>query len=161
MLPLDDDRWSLLTTFFGEPGDLPKFVEEWLASVGFDQEGEVYVRDLCPFFLHQATITNAAFAVVPWVVDVCRKGETRHRVEYLTDVGLVEANRLRSGVYATREGTAAFPDWLMPDYQQAIRDARFVADDALDEEPDEERKRGLVAMRAALYGDADQAWARW
>ncbi|HEV7279231.1 MAG TPA: hypothetical protein VGN57_03380 [Pirellulaceae bacterium] len=161
MLPLDDERWSLLTTFFGEPQDLPRVLEDWLASVGFDQEEEVYARHLCPFLMHQATIVNAAFAVAPWLVEVCRKGETRHRIEYLTDVGLIEANRLTSGVKFAREGTEAFPDWLMPDYLQAIGDSRFLADDAIDEEPDEERKRGLVAMRAALYGDAALAWARW
>jgi hypothetical protein len=51
MLPLDDDRWKQLTTFFKEPKDIPKILEEWLASVGFDQnESTIYHDDLFDFF---------------------------------------------------------------------------------------------------------------
>lgn len=161
MLPLDDPRWGQLTTFFGEPEDLPKVLDEWLASIGFDQEATIYQRDLFNFFLHQATITNAAFAVVPWLVDVCKKCETRYRVEYLTAVALVEANRLKHGVYWHREGTDVAPDWLMTDYKQAIIESRNLVDEVLEEEHDEERKRGLVAMQPALFGNADLAWSQW
>lgn len=161
MLPLDDDRWRLLTTFFGEPEDVPKVLGEWLASVGFDQEDTIYRRGLFDFFLHQATITNAAFAVVPWLVHVCKMGNTRFPVEYLTDVALVEANRLTKGVYFNREGTEECPEWLMSDYKQAIIEARNLVDDVIDAEHDEERKRGLVAMKPALYRNVDLAWSRW
>ncbi len=88
-------RWRELTTFFGTPQELPKVLAQWLASVGFDVEELLYQRDLFHLFLHQATISNAAFAVVPWLVHVCNEGKTRFRVEYLTDVALVEANRLQ------------------------------------------------------------------
>jgi hypothetical protein len=70
MLPLDDDRWEQLTTFFEKPEDLPKTLAIWLASIGSEQEGTIYREDLLDLFLHQVTITNAAFAVVPWLVDV-------------------------------------------------------------------------------------------
>ena len=66
MLPLADERWGQLTTFFGKPEDVPKVLEEWLASIGFDQEETIYQRDLFNLFLHQGTITNVAFiAIVP------------------------------------------------------------------------------------------------
>jgi hypothetical protein len=161
MLPLDDDRWGYLTTFFGKPENIPKVIDEWLASIGFDQEDTIYHRDLIDLFLHQATITNAAFAVVPWLVHVCKKGDTRFRVEYLTAVALVEANRLKYGVYGNREGTEVNPGWLMTDYKQAIIEARNLVDDAIEAEHDEERKYGLVAMKPALYGNADLAWSQW
>lgn len=120
MLSLNDDRWPLRTTFFGGSGDVPRVLSEWLASIGFDHERTIYRCDLFDPFLHQDTITNAAFAVVPWLVHVCVTRETGFAVEYLTDVALVEANRLRSGVYWNREGTERFPEWVMADYAQAI-----------------------------------------
>lgn len=103
------------------------------------------------------TITNAAYAVVPWLVDVCRQGISRHQLEYLTDVALAEASRIRSGVYFNRPGTVETPEWLMADYRQAIVDSRNLADDALEAEPDEERKRGLVTIKPALFGSVDFA----
>ena len=59
MLLLDDERWRYLTTFFGEPEDLPKVVGEWLASIGSDQEDTIYRDDLFDLFLHQVTITRS------------------------------------------------------------------------------------------------------
>lgn len=161
MLRLDDDRWALLTTFFGEQTDVPKVLTEWLASIGFDQEHSIYFCDLLHLFLHQATITNAAFAVVPWLVNVCTTQQSQFTVEYLTHVALVEANRLRSGVCWNREGTERYPEWIMVDYRQAIIESRNLVDDVIEAEWDEERKRGLVAMKPALYGNADLAWSQW
>jgi hypothetical protein len=161
MLSLDDDRWERLTTFFGSPKELPNVLKQWLASIGTDEEATIYGRDLFDLFLHQATITNAAFAVVPWLVDVCKKGKTKHRVEYLTDIALVEANRIKYGVYFNRKGTEELPEWLMPDYHQAIIAARDLVDDALYAEQDEEWKRGLIKLWPALHGDAELAWSQW
>lgn len=161
MLPLDDNRWECLTTFFGEPEEVPQLLQGWLSSIGTDQEDTIYRRDLSDVFLHQATITNVAFAVVPWLVAVCKERETLYRVEYLTDIALVEANRLKYGVHGNREGTDAYPDWLMADYHRALVEARHFVDDVIDAELDAERKRGLVAMKPALYGNVDLAWSQW
>jgi hypothetical protein len=98
---------------------------------------------------------------VPWLVHICKEGVTKFQVEYLTDVALVEANRLKYGVYHTCEGTEAYPEWLMSDYQQAIAESRNLIDGILEAEPDKGRKRGLTAMKPALFGDADLAWSQW
>jgi len=160
MLSLDDDHWGLLTTFF-DGKDLPKVIHKWLAVIGSDEEETVYWRDLFDLYLHQVTITNAAFAVVPWLVEVCKEGKTRFRARYLTDVALVEACRLKYGLYFNHEGTEEYPEWLMPDYEQAIIQSRNLVDDAIEAERDQEVKRGLIAMKPALYGNADLAWAQW
>jgi hypothetical protein len=161
MLALDDIRWERLRTFFESGQELPKVLKQWLASIGSEEEATIYGRDLFDLFLHQATITNAAFAVVPYLVDVCKKGNTKHRAEYLTDVALVEANRLKYGVYLNGKRSEEFPDWLMRDYHQAILDARDLVDGALEAEHDEEWKGGLIKLRPALHGDADLAWSQW
>jgi hypothetical protein len=49
----------------------------------------------------------------------------------------------------------------MSDYVQAILECRNLADDVIDAESDPERKRGLVALKPALYGNAELAWSRW
>jgi hypothetical protein len=54
------------------------------------------------------------------------------QVEYLIDVALVEANRISHGVYGNREGTEAYPAWLMADYTQAIIEARDLVEDVID-----------------------------
>src|SRR5262245_19789532 len=141
MLPLHDHRWGELTTFFGEPEKLPVVLREWLASIGGDEEETIYRRDLFDQFLHQGTITNAAFAVVPWLVDVCHRGRTSYRLEYLTDVALVEANRLKYGLYCHREGTEQYPEWLMSDYRQAIVESRKLVDEVIEAGQVEQTKR--------------------
>jgi hypothetical protein len=161
MLSLDDERWERLTTFFGEPKDLPKVLRSWLAAIGSDEEHTFYIRNLFDFFLHQATITNAAFGVVPWLVDVCKIGKTQHRVDYLIDVAFVEANRLKHGVYFNRKGTEEKPEWLMPDYHGAIIESRNLLEDAMKADADEEKKRALTTMMPALYGNAELAWSQW
>lgn len=161
MLPLDDERWKQLSTFFGEPENLPSVIRDWLKAIGSDQENTVYRRDLFELFLHQSTVTNAAFAVVPWLVHVCKESLTHYQVEYLTDIALVEANRLKYGVYYHREGTEEYPEWLMVDYRQAIIESRNLIEGVLETELDEGRKRRLIAMRPALFGDADLAWLQW
>ena len=161
MLPLADERWGQLTTFFGKPENVPKVLGEWLASIGFDQEETIYQRDLFNLFLHQGTITNVAFAIVPWLVDVAKNGTTTYQVEYLADVAHVEANRLTRGLYFNREGTEETPTWLMSDYHQAIVESRNLVDDTIDAVQNEERKRELVALKPALYGNADLAWSQW
>ena len=91
MLPLNDDKWKQLTIFFGKPENLPSVIQEWLEYIGTDQEETINREKLFDLFLHQATITNAAFAVVPWLVHVCREGVTTFQIEYLTHTALVEA----------------------------------------------------------------------
>jgi hypothetical protein len=147
-----------LTTFFGNPEDLPKVLGAWLASIGSDQEVTIYRDDLFDLFLHQATITTAAFAAVPWLVDVYKKGETNLQGEYLTDVALLEANRITYGVGGNGEGTEAYPEWLMADYTQAIIEARQVVAAVIESVRDAGR---LIAMKPALHGNADLAWSQW
>lgn len=161
MLSLNDEKWKHLTTFFGEPSKLPSVISDWLKTIGTEQEAATYYRDLFELFLHQGTITNAAFAVVPWLLHVCKDGATKLQIEYLTDIALVEANRLKFGLSFHRAGTEMYPDWLMPDYEQTIIESRQQIEHVLAGEKDETKKRPLVAMMPALFGNAELAWSQW
>jgi len=94
VLSLDDEKWKHLTTFFGEPENLPFVLGKWLKAIGSKQEIDIYRDDLFDLFLHQATITNAAFAVVPFLVGVCKKGGTKFQVEYLIPLFQITYYRL-------------------------------------------------------------------
>ena len=110
MLALDSDRWAELTTFFGAACDLPNLLRAWMAAVGSDQKEDlIYRRDLLHSYLHQVTITNSAFAVVPWIVHVCEQRQTRFLAEYLMNVAFVEANRLEHGLHYHRKAHRSVP----------------------------------------------------
>lgn len=144
MLPLDSPRWSELDTFFDKPEKVPVILREWVDAIGFDQEMTIYLRDLHELFLHQATITDAACAVVPWIVAHCPRAETCNRIQYLSDVVLVELRRLTCGLHSVREGGDPEPAWLMDDCAEAIQQAQLMAEDALDEPLDDELRETLA-----------------
>jgi hypothetical protein len=160
MLPLNDPRWNELTTFFEDPAYLTKHLAEWVDAIGFDQERDIYLNYLFNLYLHQGTITNAAFAVVPYLVSVCEEGRSSFSVEYLTDVAYIEANRLTHGLYYNRPNTVEFPDWLMGDYRLAIAKSPNLVDDAIDNCNNADRKHELVAMKPAFFGNGKLAWAQ-
>jgi hypothetical protein len=161
MLQLNDPRWKELTSFFGEPADIPAAIDKWLASVGTKTEKEVYFEDLFELFLHQMTITNAAFAIVPWMMHVCARQDTKLRMIYLTHIGAVEAGRIEHGVYYNRDETEECPEWLMPEYHLSVRKARDVASDLMHHDNARAVKCGLVAIYPAFEGNATLAWAQW
>lgn len=161
MLELADSRWSGLTCFFGEAADIPKAIERWLDSLGSDPERDAYFDGLRELFLHQLTITNAAFAVVPWLLHACAQSGPCLRWLYMTDIAVVEANRLEHGVYFNREGTPEYPGWLMPEYHVAIARARDVATELIQLDRAAAARVGLLAMYPALGGDSKLAWQQW
>ena len=161
MLQLNDLRWKELTSFFGEGEDIPVVIDKWLISVGTENEEEVYDEDLFDLFLHQMTITNAAFAIVPWMIHVCAKRETELRMIYVAHIGAVEAGRIEHGVYYNRDGTEESPDWLMPEYHLSVRKARDLATELIQLDNASAVKCGLVAIYPAFEGNATLAWKQW
>lgn len=154
MLPLDDPRWQELHPFFGRPEDVPGMLADWWQAIGTDYEELLYTRDLFDLFLHQGTITNLAFAIVPWLVAAATTEGSRQPVRYLTDVALVEWRRLHNGPYAPpgRPGEPP-PDWLADDYRAAIEVAGPLAEDLLDGPISEHERKELWTLMPALFGN--------
>lgn len=166
MLALESNRWLELTTFVGKPIDSPRRVSEWLAAIGTEKEKQIYRDKLCDWFLHQSTITNLAFAVVPWIVQVVDYGKAvderaERNADYLIDVALVEMNRLSCGVHFTREGTEAVPQWLMPDYHASISAALNIVPSILRRPLSEDVRKWLTKLEPGLRGDGELAWNNW
>ena len=160
MLPLDSPRWSELDAFFGDSEQVPIVLTKWIDAIGFDQERTIYERGLYQLFLHQGTITNVAFAVIPWIVEYCQHAEIPNRIEYIADVALVELNRLTRGVHYVRDDGDTEPAWLMADYMHAIEQAQTIAENLMDEAVHEERRSHLWRMMPALFGNAELAQQR-
>lgn len=146
MLPFDDPRWNELSTFY--EGNLSSVVREWSMAVGFDQEAEIYHR-LFDLYLHQNTITNSAFVVVPYVVKYCRCLPPNDRASYLIDVATVEYCRLRLGCW---DGSPEL-EWAMPDYHDSINAAQELVEDVLDKRIDSELRKELRSLQPVLYGN--------
>jgi hypothetical protein len=154
MLPLDDPRWCQFETFFGEPCELPGVIRAWLAAVGTEDEETIYCRDLGEIFLHQGTIVDAAYAVVPWLVRVIEGGKSPHRAWYLDDVIAIERYRIYYEILWDRDrvgGKVVVPDWLRIDYERAIVRARDFVGELVGPgraEPED----ALAFARAILWG---------
>lgn len=146
MLPFEDPRWNELSTFF--EGDLSSVVREWAAAVGFDQEAEIY-HSLFNLYLHQNTITNSAFVVVPYIVKYCQHLPPCDRASYLIDVATVEYCRLRHGCW---DGSPEL-EWAMQDYHDSINAAQELVENVLDERMDPELREELITLQPVLFGN--------
>ncbi|TWT29258.1 hypothetical protein KOR42_55350 [Thalassoglobus neptunius] len=153
MLPFEDPRWNELSTFYDD--DLASVVHEWSMAVGFDQESDIYHR-LFNLYLHQNTITNSAFVVVPYVVKHCQSVSAEDRAGYLIDVATVEYCRLRHGCW---DGSPEL-DWAMQSYNDSIEIAQELVESVLDEGIDPELAAELRTLQPVLYGNLEMAIER-
>jgi hypothetical protein len=99
MLPLDSSRWMSFRTFFGTPKQVPQMLGTWQRSIGSHDESigshdeSSRWSDLWELFLHQCTITDAAYAAFPHVVFQLNRVEPRKRFDYLVELALIESAR--------------------------------------------------------------------
>ena len=91
-------------------------VREWLLAVGMSDEMEKYDA-FGDAIMRDGDVSEGAYALVPYMVDVCRRERTPFVVDYLTIVGMIELNRL-----ARIPGTPDVPEYLLEDYSRAVRE---------------------------------------
>ena len=98
-LPLTSKRWQTLKAHFGNAGHdgdevpaVPKLLRRWVRTVGTYEEE--YAHDpLRESYLHQGTILDVAYAVVPHLVLQLERLDDDRCSEVLDDLELVEAIR--------------------------------------------------------------------
>lgn len=144
MWSLDSTKWATLSTFFGDPSDLPGHLRRWQDALGTSTEEDVYA-DFYECFLHQATITDAAYAVVPYIVEALDQRRTKRVFDYVTDLGLIEANRLTPH-------SPKMPEGLDIKYADAIARAQSHAVGLLSVDRPKPDFRYLLCAIAGLYG---------
>lgn len=160
MLPLDSPRWQELDPFFGKPERVPKVLGEWWQAIGMDFEEQIYSRELFDLFLHQGTIRNISFAVVPWLVAAVTDAGSRSAAKYITDVALVEWRRLDNGIHPVGRSGLPPPDWLADDYRAAIEAAGPLAEELLDGPLADHERVELWMHYPALFGNSKAVSAR-
>jgi len=115
MVALDSHRWKSFATYFGSPDELPNQVQRWQASIGTVGEKSAWA-DVSERFLHQSTITEAAYAVAPYVTSEFDRVPLLQRLNYLIDLGLIEAAQFNGG--------PVVPDDLADAYLQSVQTSR-------------------------------------
>ena len=129
-LPLSSPRWATLKAHFdnaAKDGDevaaVTKLLRRWERSIG--TYAEEYEHDpLRESYLHQGTILDVAYAVVPHLVVQLPRLDPDRRAEVLDDLALVDAIRLtpRSKVEKVIKKLASMPDSLRDHFIQTTRD---------------------------------------
>lgn len=145
MLPLDSPRWKSFLTYFGTPEQVPQRLASWRESIGSRDEERQW-SDLWEQFLHQFTITDAAYAAVPHVVRELDRIEPRKRFDYLVELALIESAR------QTDAGSPALAPDLADAYHAAVSSARRFAVELLSLEWPKLEFRYLMSVLASLHG---------
>lgn len=157
MLEPTDPIWDTFETVYdaATAGKLSDLIFDWWSSTGFDAESENY-RKLINQIMHQGSITEAAYALMPSLVHLCKLDQTQFAVEYLTDVTWIETMRLLPD-----SRSPAMPDVLCDDYQHSMDSVPDLIESVLDSIGDADRTWGLNALKPAVYGNARLAFQQW
>lgn len=177
-LPLDSPRWKLLKAHFGNAGEdadlpaVPKLLVRWRGAIGRYSEEYEYAP-LHESFLHQGTILDVAYAVVPHLAARLGDLPPDRRLDVLADIADVEAVRrvpraeverrvaamqtMSEGLrdlfmQTTRDRHPELPDDLAGAWFEALALAQASAAALLREVSDESDFRLLLEALCELHG---------
>lgn len=145
MFPLDSPDWRQFHTYFGTPEEVPQRLLAWKHSIGSpDEERSWY--NLYEQFLHQMTITDAAYAVVPHIVAELHRIEPRKRFDCcLMELAIIESAR------QSRGSSAKLPPTLAQEYYESIKVARQYAVELLSLSWTKVDFRFVISIVASLH----------
>ncbi len=145
-LPLGDSRWRDLAFRTCGDADDPDIPAE-LAQLLSDPQDLERFHDLWPYLCSEGTTWEAAYAAVPWIVEIARHLPPDQRPEYLVFVGLAARCECpdRGAGFVVR-------DYLADEYKRAKAEALSLLAATLLREHDAGETRYLLAAAAALKG---------
>lgn len=143
LISLDSPRWKAFKTYFGSSQDLPRRIAAWMASIGGPDEERKW-DELWEQFLHQGTITEAAYAVVPYVARELAHVAPHDRLMYFVQLGLIESARQSSA--------PEIPDDLAASYHAAVAELGRVSVESLLGTWDKPDFRFLLGAVSSLCG---------
>jgi hypothetical protein len=144
MLPLDSPFWDELNTQFGKARELPAQILRWQRAIGQPEEESCW-DDLWSQFLYELQITDAAFAVVPYVAGELERVAPDRWLDYLWVLEHVEIARLKADA-------PGLPPALANAYQAAIKQAQRMATQALSLDLSKADFRSVVSALCSLHG---------
>jgi hypothetical protein len=152
-LPLDDPRWKELDHRNWSHGkrsdwapDAP-FVPDELAELVKNPADLKRFSDLWPWLCSEGTAWAAAYAAVPYAVELAKRVRPEQRFEYLCFVGLVVMCSCPD-----QGGSFEIKPYLVKGYQQALAEALPLLAETLLARHDATETRYLLAAAAALKG---------
>ena len=153
MLSLDDNRWKELDHrgwSKGERGypDAPYIPDELklLLENPHDFDRLDYIS---PYLSSENTTWAAAYAAIPYIVEIARKVSPKERTPCLDTIGFIAWNSASN----VEEGAVIKP--FLPAYYEALREAMPLLIETILEEHDAATTRYLLATLAALKGHVD------
>ena len=153
MLPLDDPRWLDLGHRNWSPGQRPgddpsvPFVPQELRRLQSDPADAGRFTDLWPYLCSEDTAWPAAYAAVPYLVELAGRLRPAERGDYLYVVGFVV---ICSGAYG--RVPSGLPDDIAAAYRQALRAALPLITEQLATAHGLMDTRYYLAATAALKG---------
>lgn len=146
MLPPNSPRWRTLKTFCYSGVELRDQVQRWRDAIGTADAKRVHL-ELRDFFLQQYSITDAAYAVIPHLVEELERLPPKERISCLIDVRLTEL-----ATYSPH--LPPMPADLEVDYSVALKKAKPIAERCLSLKLSKENFRYLIAVICILRGHA-------
>jgi len=153
MLPLDDPRWPDLGHRNWSPGQRPgddpgvPFVPEELRRLLSDPADLGRFTDLWPYLCSEDTAWPAAYAAVPYLVELARRLRPARRGDYLYVVGYIV---ICSGPYG--QTPPGLPEDIASAYRQALPEALSLITEQLATAQSLMDTRYHLAATAALKG---------
>jgi hypothetical protein len=153
MLPLDDPRWNDLNHRGWTGGqryymdsDAPYVPEELTKLIENPSDIERF-QSLWPYLCSEGTTWAAAYAAVPYLVEIAKRLSPQQRWEHLYVVGLVVMCSCPD-----RGESFAIKPYLADSYRQALAEALPLLAETLVHRHDLTETRYLLAAIAALKG---------
>ncbi|HET8669572.1 MAG TPA: hypothetical protein VFM05_02800 [Candidatus Saccharimonadales bacterium] len=141
-LPLDDPRWASLMTRNGRAAYVP---DELRALLARPSNGRRF-SSLWPALCSEDTAWPAAYAALPYVLEIARALKPAERVEHLYFIGYV----------SMCEESGEVPDYLADTYRETLHESLpLLAETLVSATLNEEETRYLLAAFAALKGHRD------
>jgi len=157
MLPLDDPRWKDLDHRGWSCGHRSKldptapFVPDALRALSEKPSDHTRFQELWPYLCSEGTAWPAAYAAVPYIVEIAQKLQPAERFEYLYVIGLIRMSEaVESGDSALRTSVAA-------SYREALPRALALVAELVPHPHDASTTRYLLAAIASLKGHTDLA----
>jgi hypothetical protein len=145
MLDLESPKWRNLSHAYGGASDIPHLIKQLkTAPPPKDEKSEPWFS-LWSSLCYQNDVYTASYATIPHIVAAAESKPVKHRLEFFSFIGAVEA-------YRHRKGAPPIPPFLEGDYFSAIEHGAALIRDSLVADWDEEEMIVLLGAYAITRG---------
>ena len=145
MLDLESPKWRNLSHAYGGASDIPQLIKQLkTAPPPRDEKSEPWFS-LWSSLCHQYDVYTASYAALPHIVAISESKPVKHRLEFFSFIGAVEA-------YRHRTDAPPIPPFLEGDYFSAIEHAAGLIRDSLVANWDEEEMIVLLGAYSITRG---------